>query len=320
MRRTCVFFHAHPDDEALLTAGAMARLAAEGHRVVLVVATAGERGLTAGPLHPESPPPAWDEREEVMRARLAAARTGELHASARALGCERVAVLGYGDSGLDGDAPDGFARARVEDAAAELAELLRQEAADLLVVYDPAGGYGHPDHVQVHRVGTEAARMAGTPVVLEATVDRDLLLRVLRGLARLRLLPRSVDVASFERAYTPAAEITHRVPVRRYTSAKRAAMAAHASQATGGDSVRTLAALLWLPRPLFRRAFGTEWYVRRDLPSGRPVLRHLLDAWPAAGPAAEPAARPASGPDPRAVPPDDPESAEDGGSALAAER
>ncbi|WP_084337143.1 PIG-L deacetylase family protein [Actinomadura oligospora] len=276
MRRTCVFFHAHPDDEALLTAGTMARLAAEGHRVVLVVATAGERGLTDGPARTAM-------RDSERRARLGSVRTAELHASARALGCHRVVLLGYEDSGLDGDAPGGFARAHVDVAAGELAELLRQEAADLLVVYDPAGGYGHPDHVQVHRVGTEAARMAGTPVVLEATVDRDLLLRVLRGLARLRLLPRSVDVASFERAYASAAEITHRVPVRRFTSAKRFSMAAHATQTTGGDTVRTLAALLWLPRPLFRRAFGTEWYVRRDLPPG-PVLRHPLDAWPEPAP------------------------------------
>ncbi|MFC4909061.1 PIG-L deacetylase family protein [Actinomadura gamaensis] len=291
MRRTCVFFHAHPDDEALLTAGAMARLAAEGHRVVLVVATAGERGLTAAEgavaegavAEGAVAEGAVAGREagggEIRRARLGIVRTAELHASARALGCERVVLLGYEDSGLDGDAPGGFARAHVAVAAAELAELLRQEAADLLVVYDPVGGYGHPDHVQVHRVGTEAARMAGTPVVLEATVDRDLLLRVLRGLARCRLLPKPVDVASFENAYTPGAEITHRVPVGRFAAAKRAAMAAHATQTTGGDSVRTLAALLRLPGPLFRRVLGTEWYVRRDVPRGT-VLRHPLEAWP----------------------------------------
>ncbi|WP_433330431.1 PIG-L deacetylase family protein [Spirillospora sp. CA-294931] len=262
MRRTCVFFHAHPDDEALLTAGTMARLAAEGHRVVLVVATAGERGLTAEAGEP-----------------LGEVRTAELHASARALGCHRVVLLGYEDSGLDGAAPGGFARADLATAAAELAELLRQEGADLLTVYDPAGGYGHPDHVQVHRVGVEAARLAGTPVVLEATVDRDLLLRALRPITRWRLAPRALDVTRFETAYAGRAEITHRVDVRAHTRAKRASMAAHATQTTGGDSVRTLAALLRLPRPLFRRVMGTEWYVRRDLPPGT-ALGHPLDHWP----------------------------------------
>ncbi|MFC6884249.1 MULTISPECIES: PIG-L deacetylase family protein [Actinomadura] len=272
MRRTCVFFHAHPDDEALLTAGTMARLADEGHRVVLVVATAGERGLTA-----DHDPPRDGSADPGPG--LGEVRTGELHASAGVLGCARVVLLGYEDSGLDGGAPGGFARAHVDVAAAELAELLRQEDADLLTVYDPSGGYGHPDHVQVHRVGVEAARLAGTPVVLEATVDRDLLLRVLRPIVRWRLAPRALDASRFEHAYLPAREITHRVRVGRYAAAKRAAMAAHASQATGGDSVRTLAALLRLPRPLFRRALGTEWYVRRDLPPGT-VLDHPLASFP----------------------------------------
>ncbi|WP_033423923.1 PIG-L deacetylase family protein [Actinomadura flavalba] len=256
-----MFFHAHPDDEALLTAGTMALLAAEGHRVVLVVATAGERGLA----------------DDV--AGLGAVRTAELHASAAVLGCARVVFLGYGDSGVDGDMPGGFAGASVAVAAGELAEILRQEDADLLTVYDPAGGYGHPDHVQVHRVGTMAARLAGTPVVLEATVDRDLLLRVLRPLRRWGLLPRAVDVGALARAYAGRDEITHRVRVRRHAGAKRAALAAHASQATGGDTVRTLRALLGLPAPLFRYALGTEYFVRRDVAPGS-HLAHPLDAWP----------------------------------------
>ena len=271
-----MFFHAHPDDEALLTAGTMARLADEGHRVVLVVATAGERGLTGGGR--AGGDGAADARP------LGEIRTAELHASARALGCARVVLLGYEDSGLAGDAPGGFARAHVDYAALELAELLQQEEADVLTVYDPVGGYGHPDHVQVHRVGVEAARLAGTPVVLEATVDRDRLLRVLRRVARLPFAGRALDVATFERAYAPAEEITHRVDVEAYAGAKRAAMAAHVTQTTGGDSIRTLAALLRLPRPLFRRALGTEYYVRRDLAPGT-ALDHPLDAWPRERPA-----------------------------------
>jgi LmbE family N-acetylglucosaminyl deacetylase len=246
VRQTCVFFHAHPDDEALLTAGTMARLAAEGHRVVLVVATAGERGLAAPGAGP-----------------LGEVRTAELHASARALGCARVEMLGYRDSGLTGDAPDGFAAADTDAAAARLAALLREENADLLTVYDPAGGYGHPDHVQVHRVGVAAARLAGTRVVLEATVDRDLLLRALRLVSLVYRFPPGF-VSGLKRSYVPGARITHRIRVGRYAGAKRAAMAAHATQATGGDAARTLAWLLRLPRPLFRVVFGTEWYVRRD--------------------------------------------------------
>ncbi|MFC5719630.1 PIG-L family deacetylase [Streptomyces gamaensis] len=258
-RHTCVFFHAHPDDEALLTAGTMARLAAQGHRVVLVLATAGERGLAPGTRH---------------GATLGVLRRAEARASARALGCARLVFLGYTDSGhgtLPGDATGSgvpFATADVEEAAGRLAALLTEERASLLTVYDPAGGYGHPDHLQVHRVGYRAARLAATPAVLEATVDRDLLLRGLRAASWVYRFPPQFDRESFRQAYAPRAQITHRVPVKAQWRAKRASMAAHASQAAGGDSERTLAALRRLPAPLFRQLLGTEWYVQRGLPDG----------------------------------------------------
>ncbi|GAA3242526.1 PIG-L deacetylase family protein [Actinocorallia longicatena] len=236
--RTCLFFHAHPDDESLLTAGLMARLAAEGNRVVLAVATAGEEGLAA----PQAGP-------------LGEVRVRELHRSAAILGCARVVLLGYRDSGLDGSAPGGFASAPVAEAARRLADVLEQEDADLLTIYDAAGGYGHPDHVQVHRVGIEAARLAGTPLVLEATADRDRILRWMRPFLRVPPL------GQWRRAYTPGSEITHRVDVRRYARVKRASMAAHATQAGGG--LRTLGVCRRLPMSLFRAVFGTEYYVRR---------------------------------------------------------
>ncbi|MEU9485378.1 PIG-L family deacetylase [Streptomyces decoyicus] len=254
-----MFFHAHPDDEALLTAGTMARLAGAGHRVVLVLATAGERGLAPRDLQDRG---------------LGTVRREEAHASARILGCSRVAFLGYADSGhTPGPAPSHggtrpFATADVEEAAARLAALLTEERADLLTVYDPAGGYGHPDHVQVHRVGYRAARMAGTPVVLEATVDRTLLLRGLRAASWVHRFPPHFDRDSFRTAYGARSEITHRVPVKRHWRAKRASLAAHLSQARGGDSERTLAALGRLPGPAFRQVMGTEWYIQRGLPAG----------------------------------------------------
>ncbi|MFI1263862.1 MULTISPECIES: PIG-L deacetylase family protein [Streptomyces] len=267
MRHTCLFFHAHPDDEALLTAGTMAALARRGHRVVLVLATAGERGLTSDALRGDG---------------LGGVRRAEAHASARILGCARVAFLGYADSGHTGTpaapAPGGpqpFASADVAEAAGRLADLLAEERADLLSVYDPAGGYGHPDHVQVHRVGYRAAHLAGTPVVLEATVDRTLLLRGLRAASWVHRFPPEFDRDSFRTAYGARSEITHRVPVKRHWRAKRASLAAHLSQARGGDSERTLAALGRLPGPAFRQVLGTEWYIQRGLPAG-PVLRDPL--------------------------------------------
>ncbi len=265
-----MFFHAHPDDEALLTAGTMAMLAAEGHRVVLVVATAGERGL------------AEQEPGDALRD----TRMRELYASAALLGCARVECLGYGDSGLSPkggvaeERPDNaFIDADSEEAAKALAAILQEEDAELLTIYDPAGGYGHPDHVQVHRVGKRAAQIAGTPILLEATVNRDPLLRLLRAAGRVYRFPPEFDVRTFESAYSPGEIITHKVNVRKYAAQKRASMAAHASQASGGDTDRTLAVMLKVPRALYRLVFGTEWYVRRDVPPGT-RLTHPFDRWP----------------------------------------
>ena len=257
MTYTLVAFHAHPDDEALLTGGTLARAAAEGHRVVLVVATAGEAGLAS-----DAPGPQLGQR-----------RRQELAEAAAALGCARVEVLGYADSGMYGEAGGerAFSHVDVEAAAQRLADLLREERADVLTVYDPAGGYGHPDHVQVAKVGVRAAELAGTPVVLEATVNRQALQRVLRLVSRLPGIPADFDARRFDRAFTDRSALTHAVDVRAHTGAKRAALAAHASQATANEGTRTLSVLLRLPRPLFKRALGTEWFVERGRRTG-PLL------------------------------------------------
>lgn len=256
---TLVAFHAHPDDEALLMAGTLARAAAEGHRVVLVVATAGEAGLVSG--------------GRTGRA-LGTRRLAELQQSAAALGAARVEVLGYADSGMHGEAGgiDAFAAADVEEAAGRLAQILVEETASVLTIYDPAGGYGHPDHVQVSRVGARAAELAGTPSVLEATVDRSALQRVLRLVHRLPGIPADFAPQRFDAAFTAPGQLTHRVDVRPYAAAKRAAIAAHVSQAGADEGTRTLAVLLRLPRPLFRLALGREWYVERGRAPQRPLL------------------------------------------------
>jgi LmbE family N-acetylglucosaminyl deacetylase len=241
---TIVSFHAHPDDEVLLTGGSLARAAAEGHRVVLVVATDGAAGLAAD--------------TEALGAR----RRGELAASAQALGCARVVWLGHADSGWgDSARPGGFSEVDTDVAAAGLVEVLRAESADVLTVYDPAGGYGHPDHVAVHRVGVRAAELAGTPRVLEATIDRRLLQQAVRAVSWIPGV--HARVADLDHAYTAHEDITLVLDVRAHCAAKRAAMRAHASQAGGGGGVRTLALLLRLPGPLFRLVLGREFYVER---------------------------------------------------------
>jgi LmbE family N-acetylglucosaminyl deacetylase len=252
---TLVTFHAHPDDEAIATGGTMARAAAAGHRVVLVTATAGDRGEVAeGFLAPGET--------------LAERRTDELAAAATILGVARTEILGYRDSGMVGtpanDDPECFWQADLEEAAARLAAILTEERADVLTIYDDHGNYGHPDHVQVHRVGVRAAELAGVRRVYEATVNRDEIVRFINQAAERGLLELPDIEGVGAEMGLPESELTTAVDVSSYLDVKRAAMAAHASQI--GETSFFLA----MPPEAFTAAFSTEWYRRRDAtPGGR---------------------------------------------------
>ncbi|MET0966062.1 MAG: PIG-L family deacetylase [Nakamurella sp.] len=254
MPHTVVFLHAHPDDEALLTSGTMAKLAAQGHRVVVIVATAGEAGLSSVQLRSDG--------------RLGERRRSELNASAAVLGVARVEVLGYADSGLAGEptptAPaDQLPRlvdAEADQVAGRVAAILTEERASVLIGYDANGGYGHPDHIAVHDIGAAAAQLAGTPLLLEATVPRDRLLAAAGALNRLLPRSRRVDLRPWAHAYSAAADVTHGINVRAQARQRRASMKAHASQATADSGPRTLGIFTRIPPPLFGVVFGREWY------------------------------------------------------------
>jgi LmbE family N-acetylglucosaminyl deacetylase len=252
---TLVYLHAHPDDEAILTGGSMARAHAEGHRVVLVVATNGDHGevpddLAAG--------------ETLMdRRRL------ETERSAAVLGIDQVQWLGYADSGMTGweqnQDPDCFLQADTEEAATRLVEMLVAESADVLVIYDWHGGYGHPDHIKVHRVGVRAAELMAerhSPItVFEATINRDEFARMI-AIAREHGADPGDDFDPEAPADDgnpfgmPEAELTHRVDVSAFVHLKREAISCHRSQIS--DS----AFFLQMDEGQFAQAFGTEWFIR----------------------------------------------------------
>ena len=248
---TLVCFHAHPDDEAIATGGTMAKAVVAGHRVVLVLATRGEEGERIPGVVPDGTElGAWRERETRDSAAL--------------LGCHRVEFLGYRDSGMAGapenDAPESFRRADIDEAALRLAAVLSDERADVLTIYDSHGGYGHPDHIAVHRVGTRAAEIARTPRVYWATMNRDRIREMVEAAERAGT---PLDAERAERVDSdefglPDADITHAVDVSAVLNLKRAAMAAHASQ-IGADSF-----FLNLGPEEFAAAFGTEWFVRPE--------------------------------------------------------
>ncbi|QGN58676.1 PIG-L deacetylase family protein [Nostocoides sp. HKS02] len=248
---TIVFLHAHPDDEASQTAGSMARAVAEGHRVVTVFATNGDHG--------ELPAAGLPEGETLVDW-----RRREAEASAAVLGVQRIAWLGYRDSGMTGwaqNSEDGaFHSADVDEAATRLARILDEEDADVLVGYDWHGGYGHPDHVKVHAVVHRAAELAARrPRLLESTMNRDLI----RG-----FYEAAVASGNADRAFdpdspmddgnplgSPESEITWQVDVSDYLPQRRAALEAHRSQATDIEG------MLSMPEEFFGLFFGREHYI-----------------------------------------------------------
>ncbi len=142
-------FHAHPDDESLSMGGTLARYASAGEQVVVVTATRGE----VGEIHNHDDP-------EALRDNLGDLREAELRAACGILGVTTVELLGYRDSGMAGtaenDDPGAFWRADFMEAVGRLVRLVRRHRPEVMTAYDAFGGYGHPDHIQVHRVGTAA--------------------------------------------------------------------------------------------------------------------------------------------------------------------
>jgi LmbE family N-acetylglucosaminyl deacetylase len=259
---TVVCFHAHPDDEVISTGGTIARAAAQGHRVVLVVATNGDHGEVPDDLAPGET--------------LVERRRAETEASAGVLGIERIVWLGYSDSGMTGweqnHDPSSFHRADHDIAGARLAEVLREEAAEVLTIYDWHGNYGHPDHIAVHRVGLVAARLVPEVRVLEATMNRDAFVRMIEVARANGDVPTDGE-EEFDPAGPaddgnpmgmPEAELTLAVDVSAHLDAKREAMRRHRSQ------IEDTSFFLQMSDEVFAASFGVEWFIEHD---SRPPFR-----------------------------------------------
>ena len=239
---TAVFFHAHPDDEAIATGGTMARMAAEGHRVVLITATRGELGEVPDGYPRAGPDPGRAAGRGVGR-RLRRARGGP----PRVPRLRRLGMVGEQTN----DDPGCFWQADVEEAAVRLAGILRSEKADVLTAYDENGNYGHPDHIQVHRVGLRAGELAGVPRVFMATVNRDHLLALME--TRRRCRPHGRPGRAARRSTTWVCRGPHHHGGRRdrRSSTKRRAMQAHASQ------ISETSFFLSIPARCLRRRLGS---------------------------------------------------------------
>ncbi|MEU8954314.1 N-acetyl-1-D-myo-inositol-2-amino-2-deoxy-alpha-D-glucopyranoside deacetylase [Streptomyces sp. NPDC048518] len=267
--RRLLLVHAHPDDESINNGATMAKYAAEGAHVTLVTCTLGEEGevIPAELAHLAA------DREDS----LGAQRIGELSAAMKALGVTDHRFLGgtgrYRDSGMMGveqnHRPGAFWSADLDEAAAYLVEVIREVRPQVLVTYDPDGGYGHPDHIQAHRVAMRAAELASEPAFRADLGEPHAIAKIYWNRAprsvveeRFRRLP---DALRFSPFASPAAvadvpgvtddeRITTEIDGGVHASAKAAAMRAHATQITVSEP------LFVLSNQLAQPIFDVEYY------------------------------------------------------------
>jgi len=252
--------HAHPDDETIATGATMARYAAAGVHVTLVTCTLGEEGEIHVPSLAQL---AADQADQLGGYRLV-----ELERACAALGVTDHRFLGgagrYRDSGMMGlptnEHPRAFWQADLDEAAGHLVEVMREVRPQVVVTYDTNGGYGHPDHIQSHRVTMRAVELAreegiGPAKVYWTAIPRSVLAAGMREFAGSSNNP----FAGIERVEdlplgTPDERVSTRIDAREFAEAKMAAVRAHATQIPADSWLHTLATNLG------RDYLGVEYY------------------------------------------------------------
>jgi N-acetyl-1-D-myo-inositol-2-amino-2-deoxy-alpha-D-glucopyranoside deacetylase len=249
MERSLLLVHAHPDDESIGTGATMAKYAAQDTRVTLVTCTLGELG--------EIIPP---DLRHLLPDELGQHRITELARACEALGVQDHRFLGgegrYRDSGMmglpDNDDPDCFWQANVAEAAAALAAVIEEVEASVVVTYDANGFYGHPDHIQAHRVTMQAHELTGRRAKLYATAMPGSVLKRAVELPADSWFIRWQDLS----VGVPDDQVTAEVDGTLFLAAKRAAMRAHETQITvDGDYFA-------LSNDFGQRILGTEYYTQ----------------------------------------------------------
>jgi LmbE family N-acetylglucosaminyl deacetylase len=268
MALTFLAVHAHPDDEASSTGGTYRVLADQGVRTVLVTCTRGEFGDAPGGIKPDTEGHDADDVADL--------RDVELDKAVEILGISRSVRLGYRDSGMMGwpqnNDPNAFWATPVEDAATRLAVVLMEERPQVVVTYNEHGFYGHPDHIQAHRITMSALALIDYEPTLYFNAIPNSIMAIMRErweqeereereAEAAKGIVREPDPEPEFEMGTPDDEIGAAIDVSSATDAKYDALAAHHSQV--GES-------FWMKmsRDEFRQAMGTEWFVRVTNPKG----------------------------------------------------
>lgn len=262
---TLMAVHAHPDDEAVATGGALHKYGLAGIRTVLVTCTGGELGDGPGGIKPDQPGHDPEAVKEVRRA--------ELEASCRELGISKLELLGYHDSGMaDWDragASGTFASSDLNQEVERLGMLIKRYRPQVVVTYGEDGGYGHPDHIRAHQVARGAVLATGIPSKLYYTVfPKSLASRVVTQMKELGLDPWSLGEMDFDPDDPPFGVaddlITTVIDVMADVPAKWAAIRSHRSQKDNDFFAD-------LPEQVAPMILGTEYYIRAVDQTGAPL-------------------------------------------------
>jgi LmbE family N-acetylglucosaminyl deacetylase len=250
---TLMAVHAHPDDEVTSTGGVLARYAAEGVTTVVVTCTDGRCGDG-----PDGVKPGDDGHDADA---VVAIRRAELDASCGILKVSHLETLGYHDSGMMGwatnETPGAFWGTPVDEAAARLAALIEKYQPDVVVTYDDNGGYGHPDHIQAHRVTMAAVELSGSPAkVYWSVVPRSAMRDMVERMRTAGLLPAdSPEFDDMPPMGWPDEEITTQVDIAAVIDQKFDALAAHGSQSDGAFFIN-------MGRETFGQMMAVESFLR----------------------------------------------------------
>ena len=263
-RKKILVVLAHPDDESFGMGGTIAYQAAQGVDVHLICATRGEAGTVE---------PQYLKRYKS----IAKLREAELGCAAKALGLKSVTYLGYRDSGMAGSQDNmhssSLYRAPVQKVAAQIASHIKKLKPQVVITFDPVGGYHHPDHIAVHKATVKAFREAREAKAIEATTKLYYMarsrrrLRFIAGMMRLTgqdptRVGRNRDIDLTALAHDPDTPPHVTINYKSVEARKRAADECHASQQEGRFSRFSLLELYW--RLIGRR----DTFTRAHPPTG----------------------------------------------------
>ena len=259
--KTMLCVHAHPDDEALFTAGVQALYARRGVRQVLVTCTNGALGFDdAG---------RGSQDEGFVGGDVVATRAAELAASAEILGVDRLEMLGFGDSGMAGwpanEHPDAFVQQPIDVAAERLAAIIVEEQPQVVVTYGADGFYGHPDHIRTHEVTVAAIEQTGdivkrlyTVALAKTSLAAFVALAADSGMDLPDWIGQELIAGTDDELVQTVIDCSEVVGL------KHRALAAHATQTDNAD-------LVAMDDELFDVIFGTETFVRQIDLTGSPL-------------------------------------------------